>query len=56
MADDDGVARMTLLLTAANVQINIEILDVSKQLLKVNEEHLKLFREYKEMMDARNIQ
>ena len=49
--NSDEVNRLTLLLTAANVFVNVEILDVSKQLLIVSEQHLRLFREYKEMME-----
>ena len=50
----DEVAQLTLLITAANAQINLEILDVSKQLLLINEQHLKAFIEYKEMMEKNN--
>ena len=55
--NSDDVARMNLLATLANLQVNIEILEVSKALLKVNAEHLTLFKDYKEFVeDARNIQ
>jgi len=49
--DDRDVAEMTLLMTAANLVANLDILKVSQQLLDVNERHLKAFLEYKEMME-----
>lgn len=49
MSDDD-IAQMTLVLTAANVVVNIEILNVSKQLLSVAAEHMNLFKDYKEFV------
>jgi hypothetical protein len=50
---DREINEMTLLLTAANTMVNIQILDVSKQLLAVNAEHLELFRQYKEETEQR---
>ena len=59
MTHDQEVAQMNLLLNAANAVVNIEILDISKRLLKVNEEHLELFRGYFRMMkeehDAKDV-
>ena len=45
MSDDKSIAEMTLLLTAANVWVNLDILDVSRKLLKINEEHLEVLKE-----------
>jgi len=43
--DDRGINEMTLLLTAANVMVNIEILDVSKQLLVEAVKHNELLKQ-----------
>ena len=56
LKDENDVATMTLLLTAANVQVNLDILDVSRQLLSVASKHLEMFTEYKNMMERVNAQ
>ena len=46
--DDRALNEMTLLLTAANLQVNYEILEVSRQLLEINRKHLEVLMEIKE--------
>ena len=51
----DEVAQLTLLLTAANVMVNLEILDVSKQLLDINKKHLEVLLQIKEKDGAGHL-
>ena len=54
---DSDVARLTLLATILNLQVNIDILDVSKQRLDIAKEQLDLFKTvYKDKLNAGTIQ
>jgi hypothetical protein len=54
MNDGNGLAELTLLATVANLQVNLEILEVSKQILKA---HLASGEELKEIdKDVRTLQ
>jgi len=50
--DDQDVAQLTLFATVANLQVNLEILEVSKQILKANLDRLEVERR----IDERTIQ
>jgi hypothetical protein len=44
-SDKDGLAEMTFLATIANLQANLEILEVSKNILKSNIAHQQVLEE-----------
>ena len=43
-SDDDGLAELTLLATVANLQVNLEILEVSRQILASHQQEIEELR------------
>jgi len=55
--NDHEIAQLTLLVTAANLQVNLDILEVSHKILQSNIEHTIVFEKLiEEIKNVRNIQ
>jgi len=53
---DQEISQLSLLVTAANLQVNIDILEVSRAILRTNQEHYARMEQLmKEQKDDRHV-